>query len=66
MSSWVNFQQCGSLCPQVCGGPSECVGGCAEGCFCPDGQVTNDEGQCVLPGNCGGEYKRNLKLFYHL
>jgi len=50
----MTFQQCGSLCPQVCDGPTTCIGGCAEGCFCPNGQVVNDEGQCVPPRQCGG------------
>jgi len=37
-------QQCGSLCPQTCRNigiidQGLCNSGCAEGCFCPDGQV---------------------------
>ena len=48
------FQQCGALCPQVCGKTTACKRGCAEGCFCPDGQVVNNEGQCMLTGTCGG------------
>ena len=51
------YQQCGALCPQVCYGPTICNGGCAEGCFCPDGQVVDDEGQCVERGICGGKIK---------
>ena len=49
------YQQCGPLCPQTCdniGVP--CQGGCAEGCFCPDGQVLLD-GQCVDPFRCTGQ-----------
>jgi len=48
------FQQCGALCPQVCDKTTACKGGCAEGCFCPDGQVVNNEGQCILAGTCVG------------
>ena len=42
------YQQCGPICPQTClGGNKTCYGGCAEGCFCPDGQMVNDQGLCV-------------------
>ena len=50
------FQQCGPLCPQVCGVPAMCNSGCAEGCFCPDGQVADADGQCVEPGACPGRF----------
>ena len=50
----MSFQQCGLLCPQVCGAPAMCsLSGCAEGCFCPAGQVADTNGQCVLPDACG-------------
>ena len=51
------YQQCGSLCPQNCDNTNitNCHGGCAEGCFCPDGLVTSN-GRCIdpvaCPGNC--------------
>ena len=49
------YQQCGSLCPQTCEnvirGP--CSSGCAEGCFCPDGQVLID-GVCKHALACPG------------
>ena len=34
-------QQCGTLCPQTCRNIDQglCNSGCAEGCFCPDGEV---------------------------
>ena len=49
------YQQCGSLCPQTCDniGTSNCNGGCAEGCFCPDGQVISS-GRCINPIACAG------------
>ena len=58
------YQQCGTLCPQVCHGPTVCTGGCAEGCFCPDGQVVNNQGQCVAQGTCGGELFRSIIIYF--
>ena len=52
----MQFQQCGPLCPRVCDAPAMCTSGCAEGCFCPDGQVADADGQCVEPGACPGQY----------
>ena len=49
----MSFQQCGPLCPQVCDAPATCSSGCAEGCFCPTGQLTDSNGQCVAPQACG-------------
>ena len=49
----MSFQQCGPLCPQVCDAPATCISGCAEGCFCPTGQLTDSNGQCVAPQACG-------------
>jgi len=47
------YQQCGSICPQTCDNINgTCYGGCAEGCFCPDGQVINDEGECEDDSIC--------------
>ena len=50
------YQQCGSLCVQTCDNINNdtiCEGGCAEGCFCPDGEVLF-EGECVNPTRCTG------------
>ena len=49
------YQQCGSLCPQTCDniGTLNCSGGCAEGCFCPDGLVVHN-GKCIEPLTCPG------------
>ena len=47
------FQQCGPVCPQTCNSSTACnISGCAEGCFCPDGQVMNGDGLCIDPRNC--------------
>ena len=47
------YQQCGLLCPQTCDddGASDCIAGCAEGCFCPVGQVVYN-GECIVPIAC--------------
>ena len=58
----MQFQQCGPLCPQVCDAHAMCTSGCAEGCFCPDGQVANADGQCVEPGTCPGQFE----LFFYM
>ena len=47
------YQQCGSLCPQTCDNLDQpCEGGCAEGCFCPMGEVQID-GMCANNSECG-------------
>ena len=47
------YQQCGPICPQTCDSSNvTCYGGCAEGCFCPDGQVFDEQGQCVDNSIC--------------
>ena len=49
------FQQCGPLCPQTCENiNATCIGGCAEGCFCPMGQVVDDAGNCIDESACPG------------
>jgi len=54
------YQQCGSLCLHTCTNniTSDCHGGCAEGCFCPDGLVLSN-GRCVDPIVCPGTYIKN-------
>jgi len=47
------FQQCGSLCPQTCDYLNEtCYNGCAEGCFCPAGQIAGRDGVCRPMTTC--------------
>ena len=54
------FQQCGPLCPQTCENiAATCTGGCAEGCFCPIGQVVDDSGNCVDESTCESELATN-------
>jgi len=51
-----SYKQCGSLDPQTCDSTNVTLyGGCAEGCFCPEGQVTNHLQECVTPAYCSGE-----------
>ena len=61
------YQQCGPLCPQTCDniGTSNCHGGCAEGCFCPDGQVFSNT-TCVHPIACPGIYYHSKMLCVQL
>lgn len=57
------YQQCGSLCVRTCDNFNDdiiCEGGCAEGCFCPDGEVLF-EGECVNPTRCTGN-RNNYRI----
>ncbi|XP_065894203.1 uncharacterized protein [Dysidea avara] len=50
----MTYQQCGPLCPQTCDNLDQpCEGGCAEGCFCPFGEVLLG-GMCVNNSQCEG------------
>ena len=61
------YQQCGSLCPQTCGNVDQrlCNSGCAEGCFCPDGQVLID-GICKHALACPGISSKHFLKIIHL
>ena len=51
------YQQCGSMCPQTCESDDvACTKQCVEGCFCPDGTVLNDDGNCIDPFECPGKH----------
>ena len=54
------YQQCGSMCPQTCEyndtAAAVCAQGCAEGCFCPDGKVLDDDGHCTDLLNCSSKH----------
>ena len=50
------YQQCASLHPRMCGNVRTTTsppGGCAAGCFCPDGQILRN-GICIDPIACPG------------
>lgn len=50
-----HYELCGRRCPVVCAGlssPSNCSGGCEEGCQCDPGYVLSDD-QCVPISDCG-------------
>lgn len=59
------YMSCGPRCPQTCfenedyGG---CVvdSGCVDGCFCPHGQVLDNQGQCVQPHQCPCERENRI------
>lgn len=52
------YLPCGPICQQTCmdlatGNNEQCPdAGCVEGCFCPDGMVTDYDGKCVQPNEC--------------
>ena len=57
------YQQCRQSCPQRCDIDEtvDCIGGCADGCFCPRGQVLQN-GTCtscttIIPG------KNNFSIY---
>ena len=51
------YRQCGPVCPETCDSSTACnSNGCAEGCFCPDGQVENSDGSCVDHKDCFRKY----------
>ena len=51
------YQQCGPVCPQTCEN-QECEGGgCAEGCFCPDGMVLSNS-ECINKTDCQGNLRQ--------
>ncbi|GFY63523.1 chymotrypsin inhibitor, partial [Trichonephila inaurata madagascariensis] len=49
------YNQCGSACPPTCSDRGEnqiCTLQCVAGCFCKEGLVRDDEGECVKPEDC--------------
>ncbi|GFR05007.1 hypothetical protein TNCT_498982 [Trichonephila clavata] len=49
------YKQCGSACPPTCSNRGEnqiCTLQCVAGCFCKDGLVRDDQGECVKPEEC--------------
>lgn len=56
---------CGPICPQSCFEGNDyggCIAdsGCVDGCFCPNGQVMDDSGQCVTPETCPCSYNNKI------
>ncbi|CAM4908393.1 unnamed protein product [Rotaria socialis] len=51
------YMPCGPLCPQTCFEDGDYGGcsvdsGCVGGCFCPNGQVMDNNGHCIEPHRC--------------
>jgi hypothetical protein len=52
------YMACGPICQTTCqdiylNDNYNCIeSGCQEGCFCPDGQVMDETGTCVMPLAC--------------
>lgn len=67
------YLPCGPLCQQTCmdlstGNNPECPdAGCVEGCFCPEGYISDYDGKCVLSSDCdcysnGNRYPPGSKI----
>ncbi|NP_001243217.1 von Willebrand factor precursor [Xenopus tropicalis] len=58
------YQQCGSPCNQTCRSLShpdvDCREFCMEGCYCPPGLYTNEDGECVPKSDCSCYYDGEL------
>ena len=53
----MTYKQCGSRCPPTCKTDDVvCTKDCVEGCFCPDGTVLSENGDCIDPSECPGKY----------
>ncbi|XP_050076006.1 chymotrypsin-elastase inhibitor ixodidin-like [Anopheles maculipalpis] len=53
------YKQCGTACPATCDNMDTvqaCTKQCVAGCFCVDGYVLNDKGQCVPKCLCPKQY----------
>ncbi|XP_071036080.1 uncharacterized protein DDB_G0274171 isoform X2 [Parasteatoda tepidariorum] len=49
------YSECGSTCPKTCanlGKNQVCSFLCVKGCFCREGMVRNDKGECIQPSQC--------------
>ncbi|CAF0885223.1 unnamed protein product [Rotaria sp. Silwood1] len=59
------YMPCGPLCPQTCFEGNDyggCIAdsGCVDGCFCPNGQVMDNNGQCIEPDRCPCLYNNHI------
>jgi len=60
------YMTCGPLCPQSCFEDADEYGGCiadsgcVDGCFCPNGQVMDSNGQCIEPKRCPCSYNNQI------
>ena len=54
------YMACGPICPQTCSNKDDfrCdLSGCVEGCFCPDGLLMDETGNCVSLSACTCAYE---------
>ncbi|GIY03103.1 zonadhesin [Caerostris extrusa] len=61
------YKECGSACPATCSNLGKnlvCTLQCVPGCFCEDGLVRNEQGECVAPEQCSKEKCKPDEQFY--
>nr|QRN45218.1 zonadhesin-like 1 [Tineola bisselliella] len=48
------YNRCGSACPLTCAGPppGPCTKQCVPGCFCEEGYIRDDNGDCIPVNEC--------------
>ena len=61
------YMLCGSTYPQTCKTDENavCTNECVEGCFCPDGEVLDEDGYCIDPSQCLGKHIYRFQLMMH-
>ena len=62
------FNQCGTACPLTCDNrdnPPFCTRQCVAGCFCPEGTLEDNSGNCVQESQCPGiNYYCSVSVHY--
>jgi hypothetical protein len=59
------FLECGSACVPDCKNPQPaliCTLQCVIGCFCKEGYLKNEKGECVRPQECDGQTHHKLNM----
>lgn len=59
------FMECGTACEATCNNPQPppyCIQVCVTGCFCKQGYLKNENGQCVRPHECDAQIHHKIPL----
>lgn len=59
------FNECGSACAPTCKNPNPgpiCTLQCVIGCFCNEGYLKNEKGECVRPQECDGQTHHKIAM----